>query len=91
MWFLLDDFSPSSDPQDWAGFYTGLRNVKLEPKPAYHVFADNTTLTLDAPASVAKGESVTLAGVWALPPPGPSWGRRSWCRAAPPPPNRGPR
>ncbi len=29
MWFLLDDFSPSSNPQDWAGFYTGLRESSI--------------------------------------------------------------
>ena len=75
MWFLLDDFSPSSNPQDWAGFYTGLRNVKLEPKPAYYVFAGNTTLTLDAPTSVAGGESVTLAGVLGSVTAGPAAGQ----------------
>jgi hypothetical protein len=66
MWFLLDDFSPSSNPKDWAGFYTGLREITdqgMHPKPAYYVFANNTTLTLEAPASVTRGESVTLTGV----------------------------
>ena len=64
MWFLLDDFSPSSDPQDWAGFYTGLRDVYHQPKPAYYAFAGNTTLTLNAQSvPVARGQSVTLAGV----------------------------
>ncbi len=103
MWFLLDDFSPSSDPKDWAGFYTGLREIDsvdhtMKPKPAYYVFAGNTTLTLDdVPASVAKGESVTLTGVLSSVTAGPVEGAtlvvqsrasasKPWTTVAPPKP-----
>ena len=39
MWFLLDDYSPTGKPDDYQGFYTGLRDVYQTKKPAWDAFA----------------------------------------------------
>jgi hypothetical protein len=61
MWFLLDDYSPSGiDPLD--GVYTGLREITGAKKPSWYVFAQGNELTLQAPAMVTPGATLTLTG-----------------------------
>ena len=62
MWFLLDDFSPSGRPNDYTGFYTGLRDVYGRYKPAWFAFARGNHLTLNAPSSAGRGARVALSG-----------------------------
>jgi hypothetical protein len=59
MWFLLRDFKPA-DPNQ--GFYTGLATASGTPKRAWYAFAGRNTLTLNSPASIKRGATLTLTG-----------------------------
>ncbi len=62
MWFLLDDWSPSGEPDDYHGVYSGLRDVYSTEKPSWYAFAGGNHLTLSAPSLAAAGAAVTLSG-----------------------------
>ena len=63
MWFLLDDYSPTGQPDRPTKASTRVSETSTGTnKPAWYVFAGGNHLTLVAPASTAPGTTVTLTG-----------------------------
>ena len=62
VWWTIRDRSSSGTYVDLWGSYMGLRAIDGRRKRSYYAFAGGNRLTLSAPASVAKGAVLQLAG-----------------------------